>query len=687
MDREFSSSLRQRAQFERTGVVVLTLGSILVMAFLQQGQPSLSLSLPSVNRNEGQGKFVGAQVLRLSGGGNNVEIADERDDAVDELENLSKSEAIEKLIESMKDVERNWPTDVVEDMERRRNDPQDDMHMCYATPELQERFQKVDEELRDVEQKYLQVRRNYTMRQKDSVSRRELCRWKRKKRNIQKVRSRLRKEIWRRHDKVLPRQPHQIHKRQIAGGDRPERTYMEVFCNDHPRWIEDDGLPGHFVRDTPGDGDRYLKLHWIIRNKFPDYWARRLYAEGRTVTYAIDWQPHNNTETAKAILKWFERTCTKTGDRRAMLQFRRQYNLWYTRKLSVSQHAQDIGHKVIWPIRSRRQSQMYVLQKGFRNLDEITELQKNKEYVYPIETEYVKAMERRAEKHKRYWDQRMRRYDPQKDCMVPRGFGLPYQERQDPPIKLSARVARLWEYLVQGNKSHLYSLEQLRYIAQKNLVRKAFPPDVDQVIRRGELGFRMWKAVWRNDVNATRRLLDKDPAIVDHVGLWGEPTICTATRRNHTECLKVLLEYGANLNVRDTGFHNEGKALTPKRFCKEHGFHVAGAIIEEETRRRRNAKMAKQLMRDTPTSTRTVADDVLSQQIGELATDVQAMALTHGAEKVLRCASCTMPLPPGVKLPYNCRSCGFLQEASMFQTRSIWDNDRRALPLEDVFKN
>eukprot|EP00466_Bigelowiella_natans_P010057 jgi/Bigna1/80089/fgenesh1_pg.67_\ len=572
MDREFSSSLRQRAQFERTGVVVLTLGSILVMAFLQQGQPSLSLSLPSVNRNEGQGKFVGAQVLRLSGGGNNVEIADERDDAVDELENLSKSEAIEKLIEvptflfidgqskqysygnspctsqdkvislehflvlvdqmlyfvclicqSMKDVERNWPTDVVEDMERRRNDPQDDMHMCYATPELQERFQKVDEELRDVEQKYLQ---NDVVASSLSPS---VCMTRLwfliVQRNIQKVRSRLRKEIWRRHDKVLPRQPHQIHKRQIAvthgsssvivvntaGGDRPERTYMEVFCNDHPRWIEDDGLPGHFVRvlhmnsissslrsspyhyavDTPGDGDRYLKLHWIIRNKFPDYWARRLYAEGRTVTYAIDWQPHNNTETAKAILKWFERTCTKTGDRRAMLQFRRQYNLWYTRKLSVSQHAQDIGHKVIWPIRSRRQSQMYVLQKGFRNLDEITELQKNKEYVYPIETEYVKAMERRAEKHKRYWDQRMRRYDPQKDCMVPRGFGLPYQERQDPPIKLSARVARLWEYLVQGNKSHLYSLEQLRYIAQKNLVRKAFPPDVDQVIRRGELGFRM----------------------------------------------------------------------------------------------------------------------------------------------------------------------------------------------------
>jgi len=44
--------------------------------------------------------------------------------------------------------------------------------------------------------------------------------------------------------------------------------------------------------------------------------------------------------------------------------------------------------------------------------------------------------------------------------------------------------------------------------------------------------------------------------------------------------------------------------------------------------------------------------------LGEMATDFQAMQLTAGGRKIARCMHCTSPIPPGVQMPYDCRSCG-----------------------------
>jgi len=586
------------------------------------------------------------------------------DEFIEEATKEYKSMTLEQLYDTVRTSEINLPLAKQQQLEARRHNPRDGMWLDWTTLELKAKMKEIEAQAEEATQRYFEARDNFT--NKEGASDRYVHLLKKKKYTLHKLRAKLRREIWRRDDRNVTKLPHQRHKREQGGGDLPEHTYMKVLCNDHPRWVEDDGLPGHFVRDQPGEEDKIVKLHWLIRSKFPKDWDMQLYREPRTVTFRINWGVHNNTETVKALLHWFERQIQKTGDQRAMLQFGRQYRLWYTRKLAISKLAQEAGLRVIWPIRSRHLSRIYILQRGFKNRDDVKEFQKSRHlYSYPMEKSYLEAQEITKEKFKRNWEPRVRSYNPKKECLVPYRYKLPIIEAKFTPIRLAKKVSLINNWLDHANLSQHYQLEQLKYIVKRGLVRKAFPPDADAAIRKGEIGHRMWKAVFRGDANTTRKMLELRPDVVDYVGHWGEPTVFTAARMNKTDCLKVLLEYGAKLDVWDQGEFTRGKKRTPALVTKKLEMHYGNKLIMEEIARREALeRAAKGRYTAAGAGERVFGEEDEEIDIGAIAKDVQAMTLTRGASKVLRCSSCTMPLPAGVRLPYNCRSCGFLQQST-----------------------
>ncbi len=62
-------------------------------------------------------------------------------------------------------------------------------------------------------------------------------------------------------------------------------------------------------------------------------------------------------------------------------------------------------------------------------------------------------------------------------------------------------------------------------------------------------------AALKGDVNTLKALLEKgvSPNTIDQIG--GETPLMYAMGRNHFECAKLLLEFGANDNIKDKNGH------------------------------------------------------------------------------------------------------------------------------------
>uniref|UniRef100_A0A7S0DTT1 Uncharacterized protein n=1 Tax=Amorphochlora amoebiformis TaxID=1561963 RepID=A0A7S0DTT1_9EUKA len=542
----------------------------------------------------------------------------------------------------------------------------------FETPELLARLEMIETELKNCTQAYLALKARWLGKDHRNVTKYQVDKLRKQKRVWQKRRRGLIRHIKTRDDYKFPRKPHQIRKAQQGGGDFPEHTYFEVFCNDHPRWNEDDGLPGKFVRFIKGDTKSRLKLQRQTRRKFPKDWYEHVWREPCTAVYRLDWGVHNNTQTVQALLKWFRRMQHKTGDRASMIQFRRQHGLWYSRRWELSQQAQKENMYVIWPARPRHERRLFLLQQGFDNQNQ-WKLQKPLKEILgvPMDVQYKQYLDRKKDKYERDKNGRFgwaKNLGPGK-CQIPREFKLPLGERKPINHKEWVDAVRYWKFMEDANLTGQYKRNQLLYILRHKLEYEVFPNETMAAFQTGKMGERLWRAVYDNKPRYVRRTLELRPDLKDYIGIYNsEPCVFTAARMNRTECLAILLEYGANLRVKG------GRCLgmigneSPLQYARRKKFREAVRIMEEEIDRR-NARdgyisQARQYFKsdddDGDEETETVSGE--DDQLGGVAKDFQALSLTTGARKVKRCAHCTMPLPPNVRLPYTCK-CGWKNEA------------------------
>jgi len=600
-------------------------------------------------------------------------------DAVDFDSPMNMEEEIKKLA-SLDNV----AVDRMEEVEKRCKDPTDALYLADTPQNLRERFLKLTEDFKVARQHYWEVRKNASLR----LGARPIdATWARKeKERIRMERQRIRKKIWALPGgrAITPRDPHQIFKPQIGGGDLPEHTYFELMCGFHPRWKEDDGLPGHFVRALPSHIDREktpLRLNKFIRkNRIPDKWYNDIVPPNNRLKFRLNWGVHNNTETIKALFKWLESNCQKTGERRAIMVFPKQNRLWYSRKMELSKIAQENGMFVIWPSRSKHLNKLYITCKGYVNLHPSMRMAQEKHlYQHPLETTYLEDKAEEQAAWHREWDKRYATYHPHNETLVPERYRLPHRYLGSRGVTRKKRIKlmNLWHALSDAGLVAGKTLEQCKYIQYKRLQMKAFPPEETRAIRKGFVSWRMWKAIFRDDPPVVRRCLEEYPELANYRGEWGETAFFTATRFNHTDIMKILLEYGADFEAKDEGMKNFwGTPITPAFLCYKYGHFYGSKIIAEEKERRAQLEFAKKV------GTRGVVDDRdKTIDIGDVARDLQALELTQGTEKVLRCGQCTMPLPYGVELPYHCKACGYLMKPVAGGSRNAFPSHRSIAPM------
>eukprot|EP00468_Gymnochlora_sp_CCMP2014_P005386 CAMPEP_0167761158 /NCGR_PEP_ID=MMETSP0110_2-20121227/12007_1 /TAXON_ID=629695 /ORGANISM="Gymnochlora sp., Strain CCMP2014" /LENGTH=698 /DNA_ID=CAMNT_0007647791 /DNA_START=83 /DNA_END=2175 /DNA_ORIENTATION=- len=547
----------------------------------------------------------------------------------------------------------------IEDFEQQRKQVKGRMQYTFSTAALIDRYHDYVEQLQNVTRHYLDAKRRKEDN-RDDVSLNHIMKLRRQKRFWQRRRRKLYRVIRSRPDNTMDIKPHQRRKKQEAGGLQPEDTYMQVFCNNHIRWKEDEDLPGNFVRYSESNEYQPLKLHYKTKKLLPSKWDRNVWREGNTAVYRVRWNVSKNTETAKQILQWFKRACHKTADTSAMIAFDRQYNLWYNRKLELSKAAKELDMRVIWPIRSKRQNTLYILKPGFNNLDGWKAQEENYDSLkHPLEDAWKEYRQNKNEKFERdrsRWSAKIRNTP-----MVPVGYRLPLSERQmGYNWKDLREIERLWNWIQDAGLDRQYKLEGIKYLYMKKLIPEGLTEEAKMAVRRGKLGERVWNAVYDDKPKILKWALGKNPDLVNYVGRWLEPAVFTAARLNRTECLRVLLEYGADLNVTDSGFWGF-QPRTPIEYAEEQGYEIVVGMLQDELERRqytRTKSRVNSLARrqvdgrmSVPLHIGQLASDrqddgrmSVPLHVGQLASDVQALSLTDGAQKVLRDPETTMPL-------------------------------------------
>lgn len=556
-----------------------------------------------------------------------------------------------RIIEEIKNgtVDDEEDRRLIKDFEQRRDGGKDAMQYVRSTEELHDALEDVMEKLRIADSEYQACNANL------STSQNEVNRLRQNRDKYSKLSRTYLRRIKARPDHKLQKKPHQIRGRQRGGGYHNESSYVFLRCNNHPRWREIDGFPGYIVKDSTSLVEESLHLPKPTQWGMPKEWNQQVFPEARTLELKINWGVHNNSQVARQVLKWFERGCMKTGDTRAMLEFRRQSRFWISRRLAVGHAANERQMHVLYPTKLNKIRSMIVFQLGWKPRDFIKEFQRVKHlYMKPLETiarEELEEQERRAAKDKM-------NPRPANESRFTKGMKLPLLLREQLPDRHRLRVEKLWRWIEEAGFGNSFSFEMLKLIVTKGQESTAFPPHVAKVIRTGEWGEKLWYACYNNLPSVAKALLQKRPDVVNYIGRWSEPTLFTAARLNHTECVKVLLEFGADVSAKGSGFWGGGygaKRETALKYCQRREHTLCVQLLEEARERQLAAALTarhEQLVRRP-----------VGSVLGQRATDRQATSLTQEAMKVMRCMSCTMPLPTHKKLPFNCESCGELQHS------------------------
>jgi len=561
-------------------------------------------------------------------------------------------------------------------------------------------YRGAQQRLRDMKELHNAHLNGYdTVMYRNNVSVRSVERMKQFKETMKKRRTLTERYLRNERSAYLPKGQYLVPKKAHMGGegrkrpgDEPEHVYFTVFCNNHPRWYETDGFPVNFQQEKNLNATKWTTLKKLHYNTLLDG-RRDIWREPREMTFRLNWGVFNDTETIAALFKWFHLTADKTHDYSCMMKFSKQYGLWRSRKWLISRMAKDAGMPVLWPIRSKRQRHLYVMRKDFYNWDIKKEARKYMSTMeYPWERSYKDFLQDEREKYLRQlgrWEQKHK-----------------HNFTNEPSIPLTSRL---------NNRDHFYQLmlnetlfEEFRwmvkylkdtnedkrmgyrwpfivYVLRYGLLHK-LPPKTHEALETGRMARQIIYNIKYDHPERLRECLEKRPDLVNSYDMYPETqSVMLAVKLNKTECLRILLDYGGDMDTMETHetlnmeFAGQWSCL---KYAREREFYVVVAMLEEE-RKKRVRETFKRLEKEYG---RKYELDWGQDVFKGLADDVQGIKLTGGSQKIFRCPECTMPLRKNVTFPCHCKSCGYKVDIPMTQKEPVGDRTRTELTFGDLHK-